>query len=587
MIIVEKIKPLPLPNLEHLSNDLKDWIKPHVSELEYNHTVQSIDYFFQQTNQAAILQKKLEAFNKKYPKNWLTPLWNDLYLKYRNKLHTGTNYSMVFHKDYYPHIKTIENLTGKTIHILAEFYKIIMNNELAQKKLVEPNICLKQYFNIFKGIRIPQVEIDQYKVAKNKKNQFIIIVMNNHFYKLNITDNNGNTYNIKTLTQAIKNTLNELTKSNENTLNIGLLTTAKRDEAASIYNELIVNKQNKRFFKWIEKALFLLHFDLESTNSKLALERLFLNADDKYFDKTLQVVITQDLHIGLNVEHTGVDGATILTLIDYLTHHLKNNHPNDEKIKELHLDALNFSRSALIEKKLNKLYKLNKFDQKNYHVDYLMIDFLGKSKIKSLGFSPDAFFQIALQIAQYKTFGVMKSTYEPVSMKIYDEGRTECARPSTQSHLNLARAWNKNENDDALFELLQSAANEHVKRIKQCINGNGVERHMYGLESMYLKHKNELNFNKPEIFSSLGYKTLKNDFLSTTNVSHPSIKHFIFGPTSENGFGIFYSLLNNEIIINISSRTKNNPQAKRLLNHLEKTLLELMQFIQKIKKLPY
>ncbi len=586
MIIVEKIKPLPLPNLEHLNTDLKHWIKPLVSDLEYIHTVQSIDYFFHQSNQATILQKKLEAFNNKYPKNWLTPLWNELYLKYRNKLHTGTNYSMIFYNDYYPHIKTIENLTGKTIRILSEFYKIIMNNDLVQKKLVEPNICLKQYFNIFKAIRIPQVEIDQYKVPKNEKNQFIIIIMNNHFYKLNITDNNGNTYNTKTLTQAIKNILNESTKSNENTLNIGLLTTAKRDEAASIYNELILNKQNKTFFKWIENALFLLHFDLESTNSKLAIERLFLNADNKYFDKTLQVVITQDLHIGLNIEHTGVDGATILTLVDYLTHHLKNNPENNEKINELFLEPLNFSLSPLIEKKLNKLHKLNKFDQKNYHVNYLMINFLGKSKIKSLGFSPDAFFQIALQIAQYKTFGVMKSTYEPVSMKIYDEGRTECARPSTQSQLILAKAWNQNKNDDVLFELIQSAANEHVNRIKQCINGNGVERHMYGLESMYLKHKNELDFNKPKVFTSLGYQTLKNDFLSTTNVSHPSIKHFIFGPTSENGFGIFYSLLNNEIIINISSRTENNPQAKRLLNHLEKTLLELMQFL-KNKKLPY
>lgn len=76
-----------------------------------------------------------------------------------------------------------------------------------------------------------------------------------------------------------------------------------------------------------------------------------------------------------------------------------------------------------------------------------------------------------------------------------------------------------------------------------CIKSDNIERHVHGFESMYLKYKEELVFIKPEVFTITKDETLKNDFLSTTSAFHPMIKHFTFGPVTEDSFGVFNSLL--------------------------------------------
>ena len=52
----------------------------------------------------------------------------------------------------------------------------------------------------------------------------------------------------------------------------------------------------------------------------------------------------------------------------------------------------------------------------------------GKSLIKKFGVSPDAFAQMAIQLAYYKMYGVSRATYESSGTRKFKDGRTETGR---------------------------------------------------------------------------------------------------------------------------------------------------------------
>ncbi len=52
----------------------------------------------------------------------------------------------------------------------------------------------------------------------------------------------------------------------------------------------------------------------------------------------------------------------------------------------------------------------------------------GKNLIKKFGVSPDAFAQMAIQLAYFKLYGVSRATYESSGTRKYKYGRTETGR---------------------------------------------------------------------------------------------------------------------------------------------------------------
>lgn len=55
----------------------------------------------------------------------------------------------------------------------------------------------------------------------------------------------------------------------------------------------------------------------------------------------------------------------------------------------------------------------------------------GKGLMKKCRISPDAFIQMALQLAYYRDAGRFSLTYEASMTRLYREGRTETVRPCT------------------------------------------------------------------------------------------------------------------------------------------------------------
>jgi carnitine O-palmitoyltransferase 1, liver isoform len=61
----------------------------------------------------------------------------------------------------------------------------------------------------------------------------------------------------------------------------------------------------------------------------------------------------------------------------------------------------------------------------------LLHDAYGKGFMKKCRMSPDAFIQMALQLAYYRDAGRFSLTYEASMTRLFREGRTETVRPCT------------------------------------------------------------------------------------------------------------------------------------------------------------
>ena len=59
----------------------------------------------------------------------------------------------------------------------------------------------------------------------------------------------------------------------------------------------------------------------------------------------------------------------------------------------------------------------------DFHVKSRTFSDFGSDEIKNMNISPDAFFHMALQIAQYRTFGVLRRVYEQGTVRGFHEGK--------------------------------------------------------------------------------------------------------------------------------------------------------------------
>ncbi|AOV08175.1 hypothetical protein BI350_11950 [Sporosarcina ureilytica] len=570
-----KLQSFPVPPLTSTHPKLLEWIEPLVDKQQFITTTKAVNHFFDEHGDAVKLQKKLIKLKENTEGSWLTPFWDDSYLKYRGSLPTGMHFNILVNRPKLKIAPTIAELAGKASFLVAEYYHKIIDGEVEPVMLKGVPLDMGQYRKFFRSVRIPQNNRDTFTVADfDKRNNFVILIYKNNMYQVAVTNENGDIYQSKRIAEAIDIIFQ--TEQQEG-LNVGLFTTAERDEAAQIYHDLKVSKINADNLQLIADSLIVISIDEDSNNSDEAIENLMLNSRNKYFDKTIQLVITKKGRIGYSIEHTAVDGTTIFAVISYVNEGFaKRNEETLYTSEQPTTRKLSWDISAEIEASIFKLAEMSQKRKSEFHVKSTTFDEFGSDEIKSMNLSPDAFFHMALQIAQYRTFGTLKSVYEPVSIRHYKEGRTECARATSMEKWALVQAVEENQPKEEVNVLMEAASAAHSHRIHQCRTGFGVERHMFGLEQVYIQYGESLGIKKlPAIFKDEGYQTLREDFISTSGMAYDNVRSRIFGPVVKGGFGIAYILLDSSISINISCRTAEKEQATELKNHMLDALKEL------------
>ena len=320
--------------------------------------------------------------------------------------------------------------------------------------------------------------------------------------------------------------------------------------------------------------------DVSNTLQEFAMSLIGTNENNRYFDKNFQLIFDKNSNFGFNLEHTGADAGPWIHIINSAYEELNNiekyleDKSNDSiEVEQLHWDLTESTKTKLNEVRVIHTTKLN-----DLHQEIIYFNDFGSKEIKSWKISPDAFLHLALQLAQYRTFGKLKSTYEAASTRAYLNGRTECSRPISQEVLKFVKAFDtQNAETATLKELMNAATKKHSTRIKGCLGSDGIERYFFAMKNMYTLFADELNLQEmPEFFNDEGYKQLTYSYISTSRIESKYFDLGGFGPVVPDGFGFWYNLLNERIDMNlITMKSINQDNIKVFRESIEKSFRDL------------
>ena len=198
----------------------------------------------------------------------------------------------------------------------------------------------------------------------------------------------------------------------------------------------------------------------------------------------------------------------------------------------------------------------------------------GKKLIKTFKCSPDAFAQMAIQLAYKRMFGECRATYEPFSMRAYRHGRTETIRSvSVDSQHMVSVMDDRSKTNVERVDAIRSACAAHGAYIKKAASGNACDRHLMGL-SMLVKDGEKT----PSIFTDPLYWRSKTWHLSTSNLSHELFDGWGWGEVVPDGLGIAYSTNNDMLLFNVASA---RGFTARFCQHLENSLRDMIGVMTK------
>jgi carnitine O-acetyltransferase len=501
----------------------------------------------------------------------------------------------------------------------------------------------------------------------------IVVMCHSQFYWFDVFDDNSDiimterdlAQNFQAITEDAQTTpIQEAAKSA-----IGVLTTENRRVWANVREILTKDgsgSNNSECLRIVDSALFILCLDNTSpkTGAELSMNMLcgtnvtergvqIGTCTNRWYDK-LQIIVCQNGTAGINFEHTGVDGHTVLRMasdvytdtILRFARTINGNAPTmwattspdpskrdpasfgnvrttPHRLEWTMLPEISFAL-RFAETRLGDLINQNEFETLEFH-------HYGKNFITSMGFSPDAFVQMAFQAAYYGLYGKSESTYEPAMTKSFLHGRTEAIRTVSDASVEFVRKFCEDAPVADKIEALRKACIKHTTTTKECSKALGQDRHLYALfcvwqrgdnfddesvsdsdistadsvsadgygsspgssyeDSISSSHARSVSdtssitgtppakppSNVPSIFADAGWDRLNNTILSTSNCGNPSLRAFGFGPTAADGFGIGYIIKDASISISVSSKHR---QTKRFVDTLQNYFIEIQRMLK-------
>ena len=377
-----------------------------------------------------------------------------------------------------------------------------------------------QHSRLFGTARIPTESGCQ--IVQDPHSRHIVILCKGQFYWFDVFDEKSDlilsekdlAQNLQVIVEdaqatpiqeAAKGALGVLSTENRKVWS-GLRDVISRDECSN----------NSECLSIVDTALFVLCLDSTEPRNPSELCMTMLCGSNKvekgiqigtctnrWYDK-LQLIVCKNGSAGINFEHTGVDGHTVLRFAsDVYTDTIlrfartingqapslwASDSPDPAKRDrstydhssttphKLEWDMIPELRTALrfAETRLADLIQQNEFQTLEFMT-------YGKNFITKNGFSPDAFVQMAFQAAYYGLYGRLESVYEPAMTKIYLHGRTEAIRSVTAESAEFVRTFWENKAARQKIEALRKACRKHTEISKLCGKAQGQDRHLYAL----------------------------------------------------------------------------------------------------------
>lgn len=564
----EKFPRLPVPELQASLDRYLRTVKAITSPQEYENTSRLVTEFFN-SSESKRLHSKLYQLDEQSPTSWLEGLWDTMYLELRCPVmvHVSPYYAIASDPRRADQVLRAAALIASSVR----FHDLIINKGLSP----DPGLDMSQYGKLLGSCRIPVSGRDTY--SESIHGNTVVIACNNQFYEVRCRDQNGLVIPEEELVVHLRSIVIDAYSTKQVTP-VGVFTADDRDKWAAARKVLAKEPENASSLKAIEDALLVICLDDTNQYNLTDVSQMLLhgNGRNRWFDKSVQIMIGKGGEAGILMEHTRFDGHSILKFTDFIFHDsvVRDIPTPNENIAPV-LGKLNWKITPEIEILVEE--SSERVDELIGSVDTYVLEFedWGKGLIKNFKVSPDAFVQIAYQLAYYRMRGTHGSTYESCNMKRFYHGRTTCIRSCTLEANAFSKiACDANATKEQKLAALKVAIDRHVIISNEARDGNDVDRPLFGMYHMARFEQQKFpNRSIPSIYFDPVYARMKTDMLSTSNSSGtPALTMFGFGPTSSTGFGLGYVIAEEYIHVDVTSFTR---EAKQYADHLRQALIDL------------
>ncbi|KAK9712947.1 Carnitine O-acetyltransferase mitochondrial [Basidiobolus ranarum] len=543
---------LPVPALADTCSKYLRSVRPLLDDSSYAKTEAAVEDF-QKSGVGAELQRRLEA-KAADPNcvNWLEDWWTELaYMGYRDPLVPYVSYFFTYKDD--PRRKSQVKRAASILTAAMEFRQQVITGELEPEKTKAYPFCMHSYKYMFNACRIPKKPCDYEATFDPQVNSHIAVVRKNKFYIMDMF-HNGQQLSCTEIEAQLEKIIADA--GTEKGPALGVLTCDNRDVWADA-RQLILKSapENEKLLEKLESATLLLCLDDTSPANRDEHSWSCWGGDgrNRYFDKSLQFLVFENGKAGFLAEHSSMDGTPNSRLNDYILSNISKNNVNYglETIREdlKAPEQLQFSFNEEVLKVIKTSEQAFDNTMAKQELSTLAYHGYGKNLIKKFRTSPDAFVQMIIQLAYYKMYGTSNATYEAATTRKYAHGRTETGRTVSIESTAFVKAMEDiNVPADQKVALARAAMDGHVKYLGAAAEGQGVDRHLFGLRLSLRSDE-----PKPSIFTDEGYSKSTHWNLSTSQLASEHFDNWGFGEVVPDGFGIGYIIKNNALHFNVTS----------------------------------
>ncbi|XP_073978610.1 choline acetyltransferase isoform X1 [Rhodnius prolixus] len=475
-------------------------------------------------------------------------------------------------------------------------------------------LCMSQYYRLMTSYRIPGRECDSLMTteeAGSNPDQHIIIACRNKFYATYLRRGNQ-----KLSEEELSGHILQILENHENRSvpPVGLLTTLPRNVWAETREVLMEREENRESLELIEKSLAVLCLDLKPIGEKFmrrGIERGakgFIqnkrdetsmahqmlhgggsqsNTPNRWFDKTIQIIVGIDGVSGLCYEHSPAEGVALVGMIETVLESCADLQPSEEplSIQSIASKELQWAEVPQLPQSINEAARLidNFIEDLDFYV--YRFDGYGKNFIKSCQVSPDVYIQMALQLSYYKLYGKLTATYESASTRRFKLGRVDCIRSATWEVLQWVSAMTQTEDnpdpllpskrDQEKLALFDAAAKKQTEVMVENILGQGIDIHLLGL-----REQSKIMEMPQTLFNDESFKKLNHFALSTSQVA-TKVGFMGYGPVVQDGYGASYNIFGDSVIFCLSAFFSSElTSSSRFAQMLEESLNVMQTLLQ-------
>lgn len=629
----DKLPKLPIPPLEDTCRRYLRALEGLQDEKEHAQTKEAVQDFLE--NEGPRIQVKLQEWASKKD-SYIEDFWYESYLSATDPVVLALNPFFVLENDPTPDRGSQLPRAASLIISSLGFIHDLRAGILQPDTVRGTPLDMDQYKRLFGTSRIPT---ERGCVMDTKENaNHIVVLRRGQFYWFDVLDEE----NLPVLTerevrrnlQAIVSDADKTDRSEVARGAIGVLSTENRKIWSKLRTQLAGDRHNASCLEIVDDALFVVCLDDAAPDNVGDLCSNFLcgtysldggeqvgTCTNRWYDK-LQIIVCADGAAGINFEHTGVDGHTVLRFAaDIFTEGLmllaRSINPsaptlfhaplsphakaNKNRRASPTLDTIDTTPKKLEWKMSPELRVGVRFAETRISAlicqnECQALEFkgYGKNFITSHGFSPDAFVQMAFQAAYFGLYGRTECTYEPAMTKAFLHGRTEAIRTVQPESINFTKTFYSDATASQKVAALRKACERHAQLTKECAKGLGQDRHLYAL---YCLLQRQLTGNldpspndpipgstpsqMPRIFTDPGWETLGTSILSTSNCGNPALRLFGFGPVAADGYGIGYIIKEDRLSVCASSK---HLQTRRFLDTLQGYLLDIQRLLVQLHR---